>query len=166
MSLATRVSSFFLARLALVLAGFSVTLYLLADAHLHRDLDERLVTALDVLSTSVDVEPGRVEWKPLARPMIKSASSQEDPVLWVVTDGQARCSNTRWRICGKDDIARVLRLSPDVGHIHESFVDRSAGTGAWRCRRIPAARRRRHCADATRFTTTVRARSSRRGVVG
>ena len=44
MSLATRVSGFFLAALALVLGGFSVTLYLLARSHFQRDLDERLVT--------------------------------------------------------------------------------------------------------------------------
>ena len=46
MSLAARVSGFFLAALALVLGGVSVTLYLLASLHLHRDLDERLVLAL------------------------------------------------------------------------------------------------------------------------
>ena len=62
MSLAARVSGFFLAALALVLGGVSVTLYLLASAHLHRDLDERLGLALDVMATSVDVDPGRVEW--------------------------------------------------------------------------------------------------------
>jgi two-component system OmpR family sensor kinase len=49
MSLATRLSSFFLGALAVVLAGFSITLYLLAGSHFQRDLDERLVTALDML---------------------------------------------------------------------------------------------------------------------
>jgi hypothetical protein len=68
MSLAARLSGFFLAALALVLGGVSVTLYLLANAHLHRDLDERLGLALDAMATSVDVEPGRVEWNPGARP--------------------------------------------------------------------------------------------------
>ena len=42
MSLATRLSAFFLAALALVLAGFSGTLYLLARTYLVRQLDERL----------------------------------------------------------------------------------------------------------------------------
>ena len=64
MSLAARVCGFFLATLAVVLCGVSVTLYLLSSAHLHRDLDERLGLALDSLTTSVDVDPGRVEWNP------------------------------------------------------------------------------------------------------
>ena len=58
MSLAARVSGFFLATLALVLAGVSVTVYLLTSAHLHRDLDERLGLALDSLATSAEVDPG------------------------------------------------------------------------------------------------------------
>ncbi len=67
MSLAARVCGFFLATLAVVLAGVSATLYLLSSAHLHRDLDERLGLALDTLTTSVDVDPGRVEWNVGAR---------------------------------------------------------------------------------------------------
>ena len=42
MSLATRLSAFFLVALALVLAGFSGTLYLLARTYLVGQLDERL----------------------------------------------------------------------------------------------------------------------------
>ena len=42
MSLTTRVSAFFLIALAVVLAGFSGVLYLLARNYLVRQLDERL----------------------------------------------------------------------------------------------------------------------------
>ena len=69
MSLAARVSAFFLATLALVLAGVSVTLYLLSSAHLHRDLDERLGLALDSIATLGRCRPGsgRLEpWWPVA----------------------------------------------------------------------------------------------------
>ena len=45
MSLATRLSAFFLIALAVVLAGFSGTLYLLARNYLVRELDERLQSA-------------------------------------------------------------------------------------------------------------------------
>ena len=79
MSLAARVSGFFLATLALVLAGVSVTLYLLSSAHLHRDLDERLGLALDTLTTSVDVDPGRVEWNLGARPEVVVVQPDDDP---------------------------------------------------------------------------------------
>jgi two-component system, OmpR family, sensor kinase len=138
MSLATRVSGFFLAALALVLVGFSTTLYLLAGSHFQRDLDERLVTALDVLSGAADVQPGRVEWEPLARPMLKSASSQEDPVRWVVSDGRTKVLENCWTDLDKDDIARVLSLSPDVGHIHGSIVDRAGRHWRLAVQGIPA----------------------------
>ena len=67
MSLATRVSAFFLIALALVLGGFSGTLYLLALSYLVRELDERLQAALDTLEASVDIEPGGLEWEPADR---------------------------------------------------------------------------------------------------
>ena len=70
MSLATRLSAFFLAALALVLMGFSVTLYLLAFAHFERDLDERMTMGLDALLQSVVIDSDEVEWKPGARPTI------------------------------------------------------------------------------------------------
>ena len=79
MSLAARVSGFFLATLALVLVGVSVTVYLLSSAHLHRDLDERLGLALDTLTTSVDVDPGRVEWNPGARLECAGAAAGRRP---------------------------------------------------------------------------------------
>ncbi len=139
MSLATRVSGFFLAALALVLIGFSTTLFLLARSHFQRDLDERLVTALDVLSSAADVKPGQVVWEPSARPLIKSATSQEDPVRWVVSDGQARVLENSWADLANDDLARILRLSPDVGHIHDSFVDRAGRHWRLAVQGIPAA---------------------------
>ena len=46
MSLTSRVSAFFLIALALVLAGFSGALFVLASNYLVRQLDERLVNAL------------------------------------------------------------------------------------------------------------------------
>ena len=69
MSLATRLSAFFLVALAVVLAGFSGTLYLLARTYLVRQLDERLQHALDTLEASVDIEPGGLEWEPADRQM-------------------------------------------------------------------------------------------------
>ncbi len=58
MRLTTRVSAFFLIALAVVLTGFSGALYLLARNYLVRQLDDRLVNALDTLEASVDIEPG------------------------------------------------------------------------------------------------------------
>ncbi|HEX3451639.1 MAG TPA: hypothetical protein VHS97_25520, partial [Isosphaeraceae bacterium] len=139
MSLATRVSGFFLAALALALIGFSTTLYLLARSHFQRDLDERLVTALDVLSGSAKVTPGRVEWEPLARPMIKSTTPQEDPVCWVVSDGQAKVLENSWPDLTNEDIVSVSSLSPDFGHNHGTFVDRAGRHWRLAVQGIPAA---------------------------
>ena len=104
MSLATRLSGFFLAALALVLGGFSVTLYLLAGSLFQRHLDERLVTALDILSASADVESEEVEWEPVARPMVVSAPSEEDPVRWAVSDGRAKVLENSWNDLEREDL--------------------------------------------------------------
>ena len=45
MTLTARLSAFFLGALALVLLGFSLTLYLLARTYLHRQTSERLEAA-------------------------------------------------------------------------------------------------------------------------
>ena len=50
MTLTTRLSWFFLSTLAVVLVAFSATLYLLADRHLHRQLDDRLESTARTLS--------------------------------------------------------------------------------------------------------------------
>lgn len=84
MKLATRFSAFFLAALAVVLVGFSLTLYLLASRYLHRQLDERLNAALDTLEGSIDVETGGLEWEPQDRRIVLGMESDVDDVRWVV----------------------------------------------------------------------------------
>jgi len=84
MSLKTRVSLFFLGTLALVLAGFSVTLYALAWGHLHRQDNERLRGALDTLAAAAEVTPEGVEWEPHEREL--SVGGSAAPVYWVVHD--------------------------------------------------------------------------------
>ena len=88
MSLATRVSAFFLASLATVLAGFSLTLYLLARTYLVGQLDERLKLALDTLEASVDIEPGGLEWEPADRRMTLGVEPGDGAVRWAVRDGR------------------------------------------------------------------------------
>ena len=53
MSLVTRLSTFFLAALAVVLVGFSLSLYLLARTYLLGQAEERLLTALATLEALV-----------------------------------------------------------------------------------------------------------------
>jgi signal transduction histidine kinase len=87
MSLATRLSAFFLVSLALVLAGFSGSLYLLARTYLIGQLDERLQHALNTLEASVDIEPGGLEWEPADRQMTLGVEPGIGAVRWVVRDG-------------------------------------------------------------------------------
>lgn len=88
MKLVTRFSAFFLIALALVLAGFSTTVYLVAHRHLYRQLDERLEGALDTLEASVDIEPGGLEWEPTDRRIALGLDLGPDEVRWAVRDGQ------------------------------------------------------------------------------
>lgn len=136
MSLAARVSGFFLATLALVLAGVSVTLYLLTSAHLHRDLDERLGLALDSLATSVEVDPGRIDWNPGGRSVLVVHPDNE-PVLWLVTDGRGVTVDRTWEIA-PDDLAAVAKLAPRIGHSHETFADSKSRRWRMALRRIHA----------------------------
>jgi two-component system, OmpR family, sensor kinase len=87
MSLATRLSAFFLVALALVLAGFSGTLYVLARTYLVGQLDERLQHALETLEASVDIEPGGLEWEPADRQMTLGVERGPSAVRWAVRDG-------------------------------------------------------------------------------
>jgi two-component system, OmpR family, sensor kinase len=86
MRLATRLSAFFLIALAVVLAGFSGALYLLARSYLVRQLDERLMNALDTLEASVDIEPGGLEWEPADRRMTLGVDHAPAAVRWAVRD--------------------------------------------------------------------------------
>src|SRR5262249_2285195 len=67
MGLAPLLSLFFLGSLALTLAGFSVTLYVLAARHLDRQLDRRLESALAALTAAVEIKDDGVEWEPHQR---------------------------------------------------------------------------------------------------
>ncbi len=87
MSLTSRMSAFFLAALALVLVGFSSTLYLLAHTYLHRQVDERLKAALDTLVAAVESEPDGLDWEPEAHHLVLGQSEEADQVRWTVRDG-------------------------------------------------------------------------------
>lgn len=86
MSLANRVSLFFLSALGLVLTGFSVVLYLLADYHLHAQADRRLDTASQTLLAAVEVHPDNVEWEPLERRITMGDDPGPDQLRWAVHD--------------------------------------------------------------------------------
>ena len=84
MTLTTRLSVFFLVALAVVLAGFSTALYLVADVYLNRQLDERLDTAARMLAAAAEVEPDGVEWEPGNRTLNLGPMGFGDQVFWSI----------------------------------------------------------------------------------
>jgi len=89
-SLTTRMSAFLLGVLAVVLAGFSTTLYLLARTYLHRQVEERLTTALDTLVAAAEMEPDGIDWEPNVHHLTLGQDGAADQVRWFVRDGEGR----------------------------------------------------------------------------
>jgi len=86
MRLSTRLSVFFLAALALVLLGFSIGLFGLASRYLHRQVDERLDAALNMLAAAAEVTSAGVEWEPQERTLSFGRRTLEDRFCWQVCD--------------------------------------------------------------------------------
>jgi signal transduction histidine kinase len=121
MSLATRISAFFLVALALVLAGFSTTLYLLARNHLQSDLDEHLVDSLNILTAAAHVEPGLHGWRPGTRPRIAGVGEPGTPVYWVVYNEHGTLLDRSGGL-GSEDFSAALDRVPRYGHAHLTFT--------------------------------------------
>ena len=115
MSLSGRMSAFFLGALAVVLAGFSTTLYLLARTYLHRQVEERLTAALDTLDAAVEREPDGLDWEPHEHHLTLGQDGAPDQVRWTVRDSDALVDHS-------------ANLAPD-----ESLsADPPPGRGSWR----------------------------------
>lgn len=82
MTLANRVSAFFLGWLGLALIGFVVAVYLLARADLYREADARLEGTLDALAAAADIEPDGIEWEGPERALPRSTGP--NAVLWLI----------------------------------------------------------------------------------
>jgi heavy metal sensor kinase len=90
MSLTARVSAFFLAALAVTLAGFSASFYLLARAYLSRQVDERLASALETLSAAAEVEDNGVDWEPDEHRLTLGGDADPEAMRWEVRDEAGR----------------------------------------------------------------------------
>lgn len=88
MTLTTRLSLFYLGGLAVVLAGFSVAVYWLADGYLRRQTDERLQAAVQTLVAAAEIRPHSVQWEPGERVLNVGPGGIVDSVAWVIIDPQ------------------------------------------------------------------------------
>ena len=85
-TLTTRLLVCFLSTLAVVVVGFSATLYLLANSYLHRRLEERLDSVLNTLSAAIEAGPGHVEWEPASRQLNLDFFVIGERFVWLVAD--------------------------------------------------------------------------------
>ena len=113
MSVTNRLSLFFLAALALALAGFSLTLHFLAGAHHRAQVDERLDTSMKALVAAVEVHHRDVKWEPLERRITFGEDAAADQPRWALYDLSGRLRD------------RSLNLAPGGG-------GSAAGAGGWR----------------------------------
>lgn len=86
MTLTTRLLLFFLSMLALVLIGFSIALYLVADNYLHQQVVDRVNAVLNSLSAAVESDSGGLEWEPSSRRLNLNFSALGDRIEWLVED--------------------------------------------------------------------------------
>jgi two-component system, OmpR family, sensor kinase len=85
--LAARISLFFLIALAAVLVGFSSSIYWFLRAHLHRQLNDAAVAAVDTLSASIEFTADGLEWEPSERRLSFGATGLGETLVWGLFDG-------------------------------------------------------------------------------
>ncbi|HLN32671.1 MAG TPA: ATP-binding protein [Gemmataceae bacterium] len=138
MSLTARLSAFFLGSLAFVLVAFSATLYFLANAYLHRQLDGRMESALDTLVASTEIKHGLVEWEPGEHYLTLGQDSGNEHVRWLIRDGQGqeieRSPNLSaqdyptmdWPSDSDDHVGIIIRSSPSSWRFMQRRVQANA----------------------------------------
>ncbi len=90
MSLTNRLLTYLLSLLAVVLAGFSLGIYMLVDHYLEREGRERLSAAMSTLVGSLDIELDSVEWEPADRNLSLPHGPLGEDVFWIITDIDGR----------------------------------------------------------------------------
>ncbi len=133
MTLTTRLSLFFLAALATVLVGFSAALYLLADRHLTRQLDDQLAAATRTLASAAEVEPDGVEWEPHSRPLALAPGAFDDELRWTVVTEDGRVID-RSPQAGADELLAEADKGFRTGHRNPRRLDH--GGRAWQVTRV------------------------------
>lgn len=86
MTLASRVSAFFLTALALVLVVFSATFYWLRANDLEHQAEERLNGAIATLAVAIEIREEVVEWEPQRKSLFVGGSTREEALPWCVRE--------------------------------------------------------------------------------
>lgn len=121
-SLTTRLSAFFLLAIAVVLTGFSATVFLLAQSYLFRQLDERLLAAINTLSAIAEIEETCVEWDTHDRHLQIGDEFSETSIIWTV-HGDGRLIDASDNLRGKDVLRRDLEPAESTsGFLSEKLL--------------------------------------------
>jgi signal transduction histidine kinase len=130
MKLATRISMFFLAALAVVLIGFSASIYWLAYSHLYHRADERSAAALDTLTAAIESGPAGLEWEVNGRLLDLDQSTKNEPLVWGVFDERGT------RVDGaKDSYEMLAGLNQTLGRESQAKQDFDWNGESWRISR-------------------------------
>lgn len=86
MTLVNRVSAYFLVALALILPGYSITLYTLVSRQLHQQFDQQLHAALHQLAAVVEVEDDDVKFELSDHAIHLGSEDGLEDIRWVVSD--------------------------------------------------------------------------------
>jgi two-component system OmpR family sensor kinase len=125
--LITRISFFFLTSLAVVLLGFSVSIFILVHTHLMYQLDDRVDDALDILNGAVEAGPGGLEWDADERKLPIALSNVNEPLVWAVFD------DTGQRLAGSsDETAQAVITSVRGDNPNQQEEQRTWNGATWR----------------------------------
>jgi signal transduction histidine kinase len=120
MTLANRVSAFFLVALAIALVSYSAVFYFLMRDYLYEDFDQELHGALHTLSASVEIEKDDAKWHPAEHGIDLNQRNLND-VIWIVCDERNQVIDRSPRIRRTDPEYQLLsnyarRAKPGVAH--------------------------------------------------
>jgi len=129
MSLVTRLSTFFLAALALVLIIFSVSLFVLAGSYLRRQLDQQLTGSLDALEASLHFEEDNLQWKPDERRLVLGVDQAIESPRWAIKSSAGKLIDRSANSRGSDFPTSWLPAGWPAGRAEATVF---ADTPAWR----------------------------------
>lgn len=88
MKLTTRVSTFFLSTLGLVLVAYSLVFYLLSREQINYEFEHKLAGALNSLVAAVEVESTEVKWQPLEHMIATGSADLAESLHWAIVGDQ------------------------------------------------------------------------------
>jgi len=127
MSLTNRVCTFFLAALAIILAGYSLAFYSVTRDHIDSQFENELRGVLNSLIAAAEVEETEVKWQPLEHSIDFGVHDEFGEVQWVVV-GDENLIVERCRHADNEFMSRVM-LDADSGFSHGSLLAAAGDSG-------------------------------------